>query len=306
MQATGSGYETVWNEVAQTWETKTVVNVENGILVWCFSLVLVLYGIICFPCIFFPVVDGLQFFDDKARIILIDDMAASCPTLLSNPARKNARTRAFILTDLSQNVSQQLAILGRIHACGQWKESTFFLVTTGFAGDFKRMICLAHNLETQGASIEVLMRIFVFISIVISNCCNYYYYLFLQHDNGIANENTKKEIVLNVDMFSEHGIASINAAAVKSLRQFQEFQPWHQIVCPNDFLTGGSLEMTYHSEQDARRFLSRLQCLPIAVQKSAMEEVEGQVFINAAENDISGTFRGKLANNCTDCTIDCK
>lgn len=121
-----------------------------------------------------------------------------------------------------------------------------------------------------------------------------YKQIFLQHDDGIAYQDTKKKDVLDVDLFSEHGIASINAAAVKILRQIPEYGPWHQIVCPNDFLTGSSLEITYHSELDARRFLSRLQCLPIAVQTSLMEEVQGQIILNSAEYDISGTFRGNI------------
>lgn len=107
--------------------------------------------------------ESLQFCTDEARIILIGDLSAEIPPLYCVPGRRFGRTRAYIMTDFTQSVGEQLAVIGRVHACGYWRDSaSFFMITNGLPGDFKRVISLAHQLEAQGASIEVFKYIYTF------------------------------------------------------------------------------------------------------------------------------------------------
>lgn len=101
-------------------------------------------------------------------------------------------------------------------------------------------------------------------------------------------------MVLDVSLYSERGISTINEAAKEVFRKIPEFESWHQIVCPTDFPTRDTLEMTYCSKLNAEIFLSRLQCLPIAVQCSALNELDGQLTLTSKDNDTFGTFRGNI------------
>lgn len=108
---------------------------------------------------FVSVLEWSKFSNDEARVILIGDAYTSLPKLYCDSERQNARARAFIMMDFGQSVSEQMAVIGRVHACGQQKyaslTTTFFMITNTLA-DFKRMICLTHQLEAQGACVEVI------------------------------------------------------------------------------------------------------------------------------------------------------